>query len=67
MERFSLFLEFNVGDVKGFLKAILDNPVDMTAWLVLADWLDEHDDPFGSLIRHGIEAAPSRRRKNELR
>jgi uncharacterized protein (TIGR02996 family) len=33
-------------DYKAFLRGILTNPADLTAWLVYADWLDEHDDPI---------------------
>jgi uncharacterized protein (TIGR02996 family) len=28
---------------KAFIRAILSNPGELTAWLVYADWLDEHD------------------------
>jgi uncharacterized protein (TIGR02996 family) len=28
---------------KGFILNILANPAELTAWLVYADWLDEHD------------------------
>ena len=31
-------------DDKVFIRAILTNPAELTAWLVYADWLDEHDD-----------------------
>jgi uncharacterized protein (TIGR02996 family) len=31
-------------DDKIFIRAILTNPAELTAWLVYADWLDEHDD-----------------------
>lgn len=31
---------------KGFIRAILANPAELTAWLVYADWLDEHDNPI---------------------
>lgn len=34
-----------------FLRAILSNPGELTAWLVYADWLDEHDDPRADFIR----------------
>jgi uncharacterized protein (TIGR02996 family) len=36
---------------KTFLRAIMSNPVELTAWLVYADWLDEHDDPRAEFIR----------------
>jgi uncharacterized protein (TIGR02996 family) len=29
-----------------FIRTILANPAELTAWLVYADWLDEHDNPF---------------------
>lgn len=31
-------------DDKVFIRAIMTNPAELTAWLVYADWLDEHDD-----------------------
>ena len=31
---------------KGFILNILANPAELTAWLVYADWLDEHDNPL---------------------
>lgn len=34
-----------------FLHAINTDPDDLTAKLVYADWLDEHDDPRGPLLR----------------
>ena len=30
----------------GFIRPILANPGELTAWLVYADWLDEHDNPL---------------------
>jgi uncharacterized protein (TIGR02996 family) len=33
-------------DDKMFIRAILTNPSELTAWLVYADWLDEHDNPI---------------------
>jgi uncharacterized protein (TIGR02996 family) len=38
-------------DDKTFIRAILSNPAELTAWLVYADWLDEHDDPRAQFIR----------------
>jgi len=29
-------------DDRAFIRAILSNPAELTAWLVYADWLDEH-------------------------
>ncbi|MBP3960399.1 TIGR02996 domain-containing protein [Gemmata sp. G18] len=31
---------------KAFIRTILANPSELTAWLVYADWLDEHDNPL---------------------
>jgi uncharacterized protein (TIGR02996 family) len=36
---------------KAFLRAIINNPAELTAWLAYADWLDERDDPRGRFIR----------------
>jgi uncharacterized protein (TIGR02996 family) len=36
---------FTVED-RAFIRAILANPAELTAWLVYADWLDEHDNPI---------------------
>ena len=33
---------------KQFLRAILANPAELTAWLAYADWLDEHQEPLRS-------------------
>lgn len=30
---------------RAFVRAILMNPAELTAWLVYADWLDEHEQP----------------------
>jgi uncharacterized protein (TIGR02996 family) len=30
---------------RAFIRAILANPAELSAWLVYADWLDEHDNP----------------------
>ncbi|MCI0705788.1 MAG: TIGR02996 domain-containing protein [Planctomycetia bacterium] len=38
-------------DDKTFLRAILANPAELSAWLVYADWLDEHNDPRAEFIR----------------
>jgi uncharacterized protein (TIGR02996 family) len=45
-----------------FLRAIRANPDEDTARLVFADWLDEHDDPLGELIRVQLELEPIRYR-----
>jgi uncharacterized protein (TIGR02996 family) len=37
---------------EAFLQAIVDDPANAaTTWLVLADWLEERDDPRGELVR----------------
>lgn len=40
-----------MSEERAFLKAIKKKPDDRTARLVYADWLQEHDDPRGELIR----------------
>ncbi|MFO0824110.1 MAG: TIGR02996 domain-containing protein [Gemmataceae bacterium] len=40
-----------MSEERAFLKAIKKKPEDRTARLVYADWLQEHDDPRGELIR----------------
>ncbi|MDY3554395.1 TIGR02996 domain-containing protein [Gemmata sp. JC717] len=40
-----------VSEGEAFLQAIFKRPEDVTARLVYADWLDEHDHPGGELIR----------------
>lgn len=32
-------------DDRAFIRAVLTNPAELTAWLVYADWLDEHEQP----------------------
>jgi uncharacterized protein (TIGR02996 family) len=36
---------------EGFLADMVAHPHDATPWLVLADWLEERDDPRGELVR----------------
>jgi uncharacterized protein (TIGR02996 family) len=36
---------------RAFLRAILNNPAEMTAWLAYIDWLDEHNDLRAEFIR----------------
>ena len=36
---------------EGFVRALAANPMDETTALVFADWLDEHDNPRGELLR----------------
>jgi uncharacterized protein (TIGR02996 family) len=37
--------------LEAFLEAIAEQPEDDAQWLILADWLDEHDDPRGEQVR----------------
>jgi uncharacterized protein (TIGR02996 family) len=36
---------------EAFLAAIVEDPAEPTAWLALADWLEERGDPRGQLLR----------------
>lgn len=36
---------------RAFVRNILNNPADLTGWLVYADWLDEHGDSRAEFIR----------------
>src|SRR4051812_36541696 len=38
-------------EVRAFLADIREHPDDSTPRLILADWLDDHDDPRGSFLR----------------
>jgi uncharacterized protein (TIGR02996 family) len=38
-------------DDKVFLRAIMANPAELTAWLAYADWLEERGDPRAEFIR----------------
>jgi uncharacterized protein (TIGR02996 family) len=44
-----------VADEEAFIQAISECPEDEPRWLVYADWLQDHDDPFGELIRVEIQ------------
>ncbi len=44
-------------EVLAFLAEIKEHPLDRTSRLVLADWLEERDDPRGSLVRLQVEQA----------
>jgi uncharacterized protein (TIGR02996 family) len=46
---------------EGLMAAIRAAPEDDTPRLILADWLDEHDDPLGEFIRLQIALEPLRR------
>src|SRR5436305_14085191 len=39
-------------DATGFVNALLDDPDDEATLLVLADWLEDCDDPRAELVRH---------------
>src|SRR5262245_37070957 len=52
-------------DDKAFLRAILANPAELTAWLVYADWLDEHDDPRAEFIRLEVRRTQLRKTNPE--
>ncbi|MGL4555207.1 MAG: SUMF1/EgtB/PvdO family nonheme iron enzyme [Gemmataceae bacterium] len=53
-------------DLSGLLEAIHERPADDALWLILADWLEEHDDPRkAALLRdvrglRGVEEGPAR-------
>jgi uncharacterized protein (TIGR02996 family) len=36
---------------RAFVRRILNNPADLTGWLVYADWLEEHADSRAEFIR----------------
>ncbi len=44
-------------EVKAFLDDIKDHPDDFAPRLILADWLEEHDDPRGAFLRAHCYAA----------
>jgi len=41
-------------DDRGFIRAILDNPDELTTWLIYADWLDERGDPCAEFLRLSV-------------
>jgi uncharacterized protein (TIGR02996 family) len=43
------------GDDRAFIRAILDDPEELTTWLVYADWLDERSDPRAEYLRLSVE------------
>ena len=41
-----------MSELEGFLQAIAEEPGDETNWLVMSDWLEDHDDPHrAELVR----------------
>jgi uncharacterized protein (TIGR02996 family) len=42
-------------DDRAFIRAILDNPEELTTWLVYADWLDDRGDPRSEFLRLSVE------------
>jgi uncharacterized protein (TIGR02996 family) len=42
-------------DDKAFIRAILDDPYELTTWLIYADWMDEQDDPRAEFLRLSVE------------
>src|SRR5262245_25055524 len=46
-------------DDRGFIRAILDYPEELTNWLVYADWLDERGDPRAEFLRLMVERQQS--------
>jgi uncharacterized protein (TIGR02996 family) len=42
-------------DDRAFIRAILDDPEELTTWLVYADWLDENADPRAEFLRLSVE------------
>src|SRR4051812_5415567 len=49
-----------MADREGLLAAIAAHPEDDTPRLILADWLDDHDDPLGEFIRLQMALEPLR-------
>ncbi|MBN9122023.1 MAG: TIGR02996 domain-containing protein [Planctomycetes bacterium] len=47
-------------DHLAFLDKIRENPADLAAWLVYADWLDEQDDPTGTFVRFSLDFTAGR-------
>jgi len=56
-ESFPNFLIESMSDEEGLIKAIFDNPLDTTGYLVYADWLDENNIKFGNLVRAAVASA----------
>src|SRR6188474_1415349 len=48
-------------DDRAFIRAILDDPEELTTWLVYADWLDENADPRAGFLRLSVERKQSGR------
>src|SRR5262245_19136870 len=54
-----------MSDREGLLAAIAADPDDDTPRLVLADYLDERDDPLGEFIRLQMALEPLRTRRDD--
>jgi uncharacterized protein (TIGR02996 family) len=52
-------------ELRAFLAAIQDDPDDVAARLVFADWLEEHGDPRAELLRLGVALEPVRENPRE--
>jgi uncharacterized protein (TIGR02996 family) len=49
-----------VNTLEALLSGIVAEPLEETRWLVLADWLEEHDDPRrAELLRLQRRVAPA--------
>jgi uncharacterized protein (TIGR02996 family) len=48
---------------KAFIRAILNNPAELTGWLAYADWLDERDDPRAEFVRLHVQLLSHERRR----
>jgi uncharacterized protein (TIGR02996 family) len=56
-------------DDKGFIRSILDDPDELTTWLIYADWLDEQNDPRAEFLRLSVtlkQLAASKRARRRI-
>lgn len=56
-------------DDKGFIRSILDDPDELTTWLIYADWLDERGDPRAEFLRLSVarkQLAGSKRARKRI-
>jgi uncharacterized protein (TIGR02996 family) len=53
---------------QAFLQAMLEDPRDLALRLIFADWLEEHDDPRGELLRlsHHLTQATDQPNRKEM-